>query len=76
MHGVVHAAHQSVPGARLVRALEDGQSPTAVLEHLGHEGDTIQGSSVVERAEDLLCGAHLHKLAGSKTEDFGMVNQI
>src|SRR5262245_27755824 len=65
----MHGAGQSPPAgaihrvAGLVRALENLEALTAVLEHLRHERQALQSPGLVQRAENFLLASHLDPIA-------------
>src|SRR5437870_4045858 len=68
MHGVPHTPD---PGlfdrvASLVCAPEDPKLPTAVGEHLGHEGQPVDRAIGAERAQDLVGAADSDHITGSQ----------
>jgi hypothetical protein len=49
--------------AGLVRTFVDPEPPTAILEHLWHEWQTIQSTVLVEGAEDFLLASNFNPVA-------------
>ena len=66
MESVLQASPCIMPADRiagLVRALVNTKTPTAVFEHLRHEGEPVEASIVVERPEDVLLAQDLYPVA-------------
>ena len=55
----------------LARLVGDGthtKTPSTELEHLRHEGQSLDAASLVERGQDLLLAANLHEIAGERID--------
>jgi hypothetical protein len=65
---VVHFAHARAFDAGLIRAFPDGESKTAVLGHLGHEWQGVEGAILIQRSQDFSQGANLHLITWSEGE--------
>src|SRR5579862_4838563 len=73
VHRVFHPAN--APGcdvvAGFVRALENAESPPAVLHHLGHEGQTVQAAATVKGGENFALAANFDPVAGFQIQRLG-----